>query len=115
MVDDKIGCLIMNIGTPSDPTIKGIRSYLREFLSDPEVIDTNPIIRWAIVNLFVAPFRPKAVLPQYQSIWTKNGCKSASDVYCSELRSDECRIYNSKYIFYRTVTSVDPDDSPPFI
>ena len=63
----------MNIGTPSDPTIKGIRSYLREFLSDPEVIDTNPIIRWAIVNLFVAPFRPKAVLPQYQSIWTKNG------------------------------------------
>ncbi|MBM24685.1 MAG: ferrochelatase [Chloroflexi bacterium] len=73
MVDDKIGCLIMNIGTPSDPTIKGIRSYLREFLSDPEVIDTNPIIRWAIVNLFVAPFRPKAVLPQYQSIWTKNG------------------------------------------
>ena len=49
----------MNIGTPSEPTVKSIRSYLKEFLSDPDVIDTNPIIRWAIVNLFVAPFRPE--------------------------------------------------------
>ena len=63
----------MNIGTPSEPTVKAIRSYLKEFLSDPDVIDTNPIMRWAIVNLFVAPFRPRTILPQYQSIWTNNG------------------------------------------
>ncbi|MBN18601.1 MAG: ferrochelatase, partial [Chloroflexi bacterium] len=54
----------MNIGTPSEPTVKAIRSYLKEFLSDPDVIDTNPIMRWAIVNLFVAPFRPRTILPQ---------------------------------------------------
>ncbi|MED5450580.1 MAG: ferrochelatase [Chloroflexota bacterium] len=69
----KTGFLLMNIGTPSEPTIKGIRSYLTEFLSDPDVIDTNPILRWIIVNLFVSPFRPKRVLPQYQSIWTDEG------------------------------------------
>jgi len=63
----------MNIGTPSEPTVKSIRSYLKEFLSDPDVIDTNPIIRWVIVNLFVAPFRPRTILSQYQSIWTNNG------------------------------------------
>ena len=69
----KTGFLLMNIGTPSEPTIKGIRSYLTEFLSDPDVIDTNPVLRWIIVNLFVSPFRPKRVLPQYQSIWMEEG------------------------------------------
>ena len=69
----KTGFLLMNIGTPAEPTIKGIRSYLTEFLSDPDVIDTNPVLRWIIVNLFVSPFRPKRVLPQYQSIWMDEG------------------------------------------
>ena len=69
----KTGFLLMNIGTPSEPTIKGIRSYLTEFLSDPDVIDSNPVLRWIIVNLFVSPFRPKRVLPQYQSIWMEEG------------------------------------------
>ena len=63
----------MNIGTPSEASIKGHRSYFKEFLSDPDVIDTNPLLRWAIVNLIVVPFRPKRILPQYQSIWTDRG------------------------------------------
>lgn len=63
----------MNIGTPAEPTIKGVRRYLKEFLSDPDVIDTNRFLRWAIVNLIVSPLRPRRVLPQYQSIWMSNG------------------------------------------
>ena len=73
MSDSKTGYILMNIGTPSEPTTKGVRTFLKEFLSDPDVIDINPILRWGIVNLIVAPFRPRTVLPQYQSIWTKNG------------------------------------------
>ena len=73
MAKQKTGVLLMNIGTPSSPTIKGVRDYLREFLSDPDVIDSNPILRWAIVNLIVVPFRPKRVLPQYKSIWMDDG------------------------------------------
>ena len=61
MTSAKIGCLLMNIGTPSEPTISGLRTYLKEFLSDPDVVDTNPILRWIIVNLFVVPFRPQKV------------------------------------------------------
>lgn len=71
--ESKIGYILMNIGTPSEPTTKGVRTFLREFLSDPDVIDINPILRWGIVNLIVAPFRPRTVLPQYQSIWTDEG------------------------------------------
>ena len=73
MAKQKTGVLLMNIGTPSSPTIKGVRDYLREFLSDPDVIDSNPILRWVIVNLIVVPFRPKRVLPQYKSIWMDEG------------------------------------------
>ena len=69
----KTGYLLMNIGTPSEPTVKGVRTYLKEFLSDPDVIDTNPILRWIIVNMIVAPLRPKRVVPQYKSIWTEEG------------------------------------------
>ena len=73
MTDPKIGYVLMNIGTPSEPTAKGVRNFLKEFLSDPDVLDINPILRWGIVNLIVAPFRPRTVLPQYQSVWTDEG------------------------------------------
>tara|TARA_Y100001936_G_C16029729_1_gene644762 strand:+ start:602 stop:1627 length:1026 start_codon:yes stop_codon:yes gene_type:complete len=73
MTDKKLGFLLMNIGTPTNSTVKSIRAYLKEFLSDPDVIDTNALIRWAIVNLIVVPFRPKMILHQYQSIWTDEG------------------------------------------
>ena len=63
----------MNIGTPANPNVKAIRSYLKEFLSDPNIIDTNTLLRWAIVNLIVVPFRPKMILHQYQSIWMDQG------------------------------------------
>ena len=80
-----IGYLLMNIGTPSDPSIKGIRKFLKEFLSDPDVIDSNSILRWAIVNLIVAPFRPKKILHQYESIWMKEG--SPLIVYSERFKS----------------------------
>ena len=66
-------CILMNICTPDHPTKSSIRKYLKEFLSDPDVIDSNKIIRWMIVNLIVSPFRPKKILHQYESIWTKDG------------------------------------------
>tara|TARA_Y100000590_G_scaffold218981_1_gene248089 strand:- start:4345 stop:5376 length:1032 start_codon:yes stop_codon:yes gene_type:complete len=73
MSEKKLGCLLMNIGTPDEPTIPSIRKFLKEFLSDPDVIDYNPIIRWLTVNFIVAPFRPKSIIHQYQSIWTDEG------------------------------------------
>ena len=48
----KRGVLLMNIGTPDHPTIESVRSYLREFLLDPDVIDIPYIIRQLLVKLF---------------------------------------------------------------
>ncbi len=65
----KRAVLLVNLGTPDAPTPHAVRRFLREFLSDPRVIEIPRVI-WAIIlNLFVLPFRPKRVAHAYASIW----------------------------------------------
>jgi ferrochelatase len=65
------GLLLINLGTPDEPTPPAVRRYLREFLSDPRVIDINPVGRALLLHLFILPFRPKKSAHAYQSIWDK--------------------------------------------
>ena len=55
--DGKFGLLLVNLGTPAAPDAGAVRRYLREFLSDPRVIDIAAPLRWLLVNLVIAPFR----------------------------------------------------------
>lgn len=65
----RIAVLLINLGTPDEPTAPAVRRYLRQFLSDPRVIEI-PQFLWAIIlNLFVLPNRPKRVAKAYASIW----------------------------------------------
>ena len=65
----RIAVLLINLGTPDEPTAPAVRRYLRQFLSDPRVIEI-PQFLWAIIlNLFVLPSRPKRVAAAYASIW----------------------------------------------
>ncbi len=68
-----IGVLLVNLGTPRAPTTKEVRKYLREFLSDPRVIDIAAIPRWLLVNLIIAPFRGPKSAKAYQKVWTDEG------------------------------------------
>ncbi|HEX9507704.1 MAG TPA: ferrochelatase, partial [Myxococcales bacterium] len=52
------GLLLMNLGTPDGPTTSEVRRYLREFLSDPRVIDVHPVARWLLLNGTILPIRP---------------------------------------------------------
>jgi ferrochelatase len=61
--------LLLNLGTPDSPSVADVRRYLREFLSDPRVIDINPVGRWLLLNLIILPFRPAKSARAYQSIW----------------------------------------------
>ncbi len=65
----RIAVLLINLGTPDEPTAPAVRRYLRQFLSDKRVIEI-PQFLWAIIlNLFVLPSRPKRVAAAYASIW----------------------------------------------
>ena len=67
------GVLLMNIGTPDEPTIESVREYLREFLLDPDVIDIPAPLRHLLVRGIILRTRPRKIAPNYQSIWMKEG------------------------------------------
>ena len=67
------GVLLLNLGTPDAPTVPAVRRYLREFLSDPRVIDIPTIARWLLVNTIIVPFRARQSAHAYQQIWTQDG------------------------------------------
>jgi ferrochelatase len=50
-----------------------VRPYLREFLSDPRVIDIGAVPRWLLLNLFILPFRPRRSGEAYEKIWMERG------------------------------------------
>ncbi len=68
-----IGVLLINLGTPKEPTTKEVRRYLRQFLSDPRVIDINAVGRWLLVNLIICTFRSPKSAAAYRKIWTERG------------------------------------------
>ena len=67
--DQKLGVLLVNLGTPDAPDQVSIRRYLKEFLSDPRVVEVPRLIWWAVLNLVILRFRPKKLVPDYQKIW----------------------------------------------
>jgi ferrochelatase len=69
----KTGILLINLGTPDAPRTPEVRRYLREFLSDPLVIDIPAPMRWLLVNGMVAPFRSPKTAKAYEMVWTERG------------------------------------------
>ena len=70
---EKIGILITNLGTPDAPNIKALKVYLKEFLSDPRVIEVPKIIWQIILRMFILQTRPRKSAKSYKSIWTEQG------------------------------------------
>jgi ferrochelatase len=67
----RIGVLLINLGTPDDTSYRSMRRYLKEFLSDRRVIETNRLIWWPILNGIVLTTRPKKSGRAYDSIWNR--------------------------------------------
>ena len=49
--EQKKGILIAYLGTPDSPDVLSVRRYLKEFLSDPRIIEVPKIILWFVLNL----------------------------------------------------------------
>lgn len=69
----KKALIVVNVGTPDDPSVKSVRRYLREFLNDPKVIDIPPLLRKILVNLVIVPFRAPRSAAKYRKLWTDRG------------------------------------------
>jgi ferrochelatase len=64
-----VGVLLVQLGTPDAPTTPALRRYLRQFLSDPRVIELPRLPWWLILNLSILPFRPARSAAKYRRIW----------------------------------------------
>ena len=71
--NDKIGVLISNLGTPEAPTKPALKPYLKQFLSDPRVVEVPKLIWWCILNLIILNIRPKRSAEAYATVWTEDG------------------------------------------
>ena len=66
---ERTAVLLINLGTPDAPNPKAVRRYLKQFLSDPRVVEIPRVIWWCILNLIILPIRAKASARKYASIW----------------------------------------------
>lgn len=70
---DKTAVVLINLGTPDAPTAGAVRRYLRQFLSDPRVVEIPKLVWWWILNLIILPFRSGKSAKKYELIWSKDG------------------------------------------
>ncbi|MDX2164291.1 MAG: ferrochelatase [Gammaproteobacteria bacterium] len=68
-----IGVLFVNLGTPAAPTPEAVRDFLREFLSDPRVVELPRFIWYLILYGIILPFRSRRSAKLYNKIWTPEG------------------------------------------
>lgn len=67
------GILVINLGTPEAPTTGAVRRFLRQFLSDPRVVEYPRLLWWLILNLVILVIRPARSAAAYRKIWTDQG------------------------------------------
>jgi ferrochelatase len=70
---DKIGVLITNLGTPQAPTKQALKPYLKQFLSDPRVVEKSKWIWWFVLNGIILNLRPKRSAAAYATVWSDEG------------------------------------------
>ena len=73
MSHKKIGVLLANLGSPTAPTTKAVRRFLKDFLGDPRVVNLPRPLWWLILNFFVLPFRPSRSAKAYRKVWHEKG------------------------------------------
>jgi ferrochelatase len=65
--------VLINLGTPEAPTAAALKTYLREFLSDPRVVEIPRPIWWLILNGIILNTRPAKSAAKYAAVWTPEG------------------------------------------
>lgn len=72
MVREKTAVVLVNLGTPDAPTPAAVRRYLKQFLSDPRVVEVPRAVWFWVLRLFILPFRPRRVAKLYRAIWRED-------------------------------------------
>jgi ferrochelatase len=74
----KVGVLLINLGTPNSPEPGSVKLYLREFLSDPRVVEIPQLVWQPILRGIILNTRPKKSAHAYRQVWTDEGSPLAA-------------------------------------
>ncbi|MGL6124498.1 MAG: ferrochelatase [Shewanella sp.] len=69
----KVGVVLLNLGTPDEPTASAVRRYLAEFLADPRVVEIPKLVWMLILHGIILRVRPAKSAALYQKVWTASG------------------------------------------
>ena len=69
MKPERVGVLLVNLGTPDTADARGVRVYLKEFLSDVRVIENQGLFWKLVLNGFILRIRPGRKARDYRKIW----------------------------------------------
>jgi len=68
---ERVGVLLVNLGTPDSADARGVRVYLKEFLSDPRVIEDQGLLWKLVLHGIILRIRPGRKARDYQKIWNR--------------------------------------------
>ena len=92
---ERIGVLLVNLGTPDSPSYFAVQRYLREFLGDRRVINTSRLIWLPLLYGVILPFRPIRTMRKYRKIWMHDGSPLA--VYSTRLAAKVAAVLNARH------------------
>jgi ferrochelatase len=92
---ERIGVLLVNLGTPDDPSYFAVQRYLREFLGDRRVINTSRLIWLPLLYGVILPFRPLRTARKYRKIWLPEGSPLA--VYSARLTAKLGEVMKARF------------------
>jgi ferrochelatase len=92
---ERIGVLLVNLGTPDSPSYFAVQRYLREFLADRRVINTSRLIWLPLLYGVILPFRPVQTARKYRSIWLQEGSPLA--VYSARLTAKVGSVLQARF------------------
>ena len=95
MQKEKIGVLLINLGTPDSPSTSDVRKYLRQFLMDGRVIDIPFLSRFFLVQGIIAPLRAPKSAKEYAKLWAERG--SPLKFYGYDVRDSLQELLGSEY------------------
>lgn len=109
----RVGVLLVNLGTPDAPTAKAVKPYLKQFLSDPRVVEAPRLLWWCILNGFILLKRPKSTAHAYQQVWTDAGSPLMvhSTAQVNKLRMKFEQLYADKVVTELGMTYGNPSVS----
>jgi len=84
-----MGVLVVNLGTPDEPTTESVRRYLAEFLSDPRVVEIPRLLWKIILHGIILRIRPAKSAEAYQRVWTDKGSPLMAESAALTLQIDK--------------------------